>query len=86
MQNSQKLQKVGFINKDLSDFTRLIDGRIEAVVSRGNVIRVNLDKGMNLILAPEYGGKILYKEKDSMVPPKFHLKLGFTDDSALIVT
>jgi len=85
VENSQKLQKVGFINKDLSDFTRLIDKRIDSVVSRGNVIRVKLDKGMNLILAPEYGGKILYKERDSTIPPKFHLKLDFTDNSALVV-
>ncbi|TRO43106.1 hypothetical protein E2P42_02550 [Candidatus Bathyarchaeota archaeon] len=85
VENSQKLQKVGFVNRDLSDFTRLIDVRIDSVVSRGNVIRVKLHKGMNLILAPEYGGKILYKEKDSIVPSKFHLKLDFTDNSALVV-
>jgi formamidopyrimidine-DNA glycosylase len=85
VENSQKLQKLGFINKDLSNFNHLIKGKIEKVVSRGNVIHVKLDKGMNLILAPEYGGKILYHAKNSTVPEKFHLKLDFTDGSALTV-
>jgi len=85
LQNSQKLQKIGFINKDLSDFARLAEGRINSVVSRGNVIRVKLDNGVNLILAPEYGGKILYYAENSPLPEKFHLKLDFTDGSALTV-
>lgn len=63
LQNSQKLQKIGFINKDLSDFARLAEGRINSVVSRGNVIRVKLDNGVNLILAPEYGAKFYTTQK-----------------------
>jgi formamidopyrimidine-DNA glycosylase len=85
LQNYQKLQRIGFINKNLSDFDRLSGGRIESVVSRGNVIRVKLDNGMNLLLAPEYGGRTLYHMKESIVPAKFHLKLGFSDDTALTV-
>ena len=85
VENSQRLQKIGFINKDLSDFARLVEGRINSVVSRGNVIRVKLDNGVNLILAPEYGGKILYHSENSPIPKKFHLKLDFTDGSALTV-
>ena len=85
VENSQKLQKLGFINKDLSNFTRLTKGKIENVVSRGNVNRIKLDKGMNLILAPEYGGKITYHAEKSTVPEKFHLKLDFTDGSVLTV-
>jgi formamidopyrimidine-DNA glycosylase len=81
----QKLQRIGFINKNLSDFDRLSGGRVESVVSRGNVIRVKLDNGVNLILAPEYGGRILYHTKGSVVPAKFHLKLSFSDDTALTV-
>jgi formamidopyrimidine-DNA glycosylase len=86
VENSLKLQKLGFINKDLSGFTRLIKGSIQKVVSRGNVIRVKLDNGMNLILSPEYGGKITYHSENSVVPEKFHLKLDFADGSALTVT
>jgi formamidopyrimidine-DNA glycosylase len=85
LQDYQKLQRIGFINKNLSDFDRLTGGRVESVVSRGNVIRVKLDNGMNLLLAPEYGGRILYHTKGSIVPEKFHLKLRFSDYTALTV-
>lgn len=85
LQDYQKLQRIGFINKSLSDFDTLAGGRIESVVSRGNVIRVKLDNGMNLLLAPEYGGRILYHIKGSSVPAKFHLKLGFSEGTALTV-
>jgi hypothetical protein len=85
LQDYGKLQKIGFINKDTCDFNRLCSGKIEYVVFRGNVIRVKLDNGMNLILAPEYGGKILNHTKESVAPPKFHFKLRFKDDTTLIV-
>jgi formamidopyrimidine-DNA glycosylase len=86
LQGYQKLQKIGFINKDLSDFVWLTGGRVESVVSRGNVMQLKLDNGINLILAPEYGGRILCHTKGSIVPDKFHLKLCFSDDTALTVT
>ncbi len=79
-------QNLGFINTYSSDFNRLCGGKIESVVSRGNTIRVKLDNGVNLLLAPEYGGKTLYHTKESMVPSKFHLKVCFKDGSALTVT
>jgi formamidopyrimidine-DNA glycosylase len=85
LRDYQKLQRIGFINKNLSDFDRLAGGRIEAVSSRGNVILVKLDNGMNLLLAPEYGGRILYHTKGSVVPAKFHLKLCFSDNTTLTV-
>jgi formamidopyrimidine-DNA glycosylase len=85
LQDYQKLQRIGFINKNLSDFDRIAGGRIESVVSRGNVIRVKLDNSMNLLLAPEYGGRILYHMKESIVPAKFNLKLGFSDNTTLTV-
>ncbi len=86
LQNCDKMQKIGFINKNASDFNKLLGGKIESSVSRGNVIRLKLDKGMNLLLAPEYGGKILYHTKEPASAPKFHLKLVFKDGSALTVT
>lgn len=86
LQECDKFQKLGFVNKDASDFKRLCGGKVESVASRGNVIRVKLDNSMDLILAPEYGGKILYHKKESTVPPKFHLKLRFKDNTILTVT
>jgi formamidopyrimidine-DNA glycosylase len=85
LRDCQKLQRIGFINKRLSDFDKLGGGRIESVISRGNAIHVKLDNDINLLLAPEYGGKILYHPKGSDVPTKFHLKLCFSDDTALTV-
>lgn len=85
LQDYQKLQRIGFINKNIADFDKLTGSRIESIISRGNVIRVKLDNGMNLLLAPEYGGRILYHMKGSIVPAKFHLKLCFSDDTALTV-
>jgi formamidopyrimidine-DNA glycosylase len=85
LQEHERLQRLGFVNKDVSDFNRLINGKIEAVSSRGLVIRVKLDNGMNLLLAPEYGGRVLYHADESTVQEKAHLKVDFTDNTALTV-
>lgn len=84
--NLGNYQKLGFINTYLSDFDRLLNHKIESVVSRGNTIRVKLDDRQNLLLAPEYGGVILFHPKGAVVPKKYHLKLVFNDESALTVT
>jgi formamidopyrimidine-DNA glycosylase len=39
-----------------------------------------------LVLAPEYGGRILCHTNESTLPNKFHLKLDFSDDTSLTVT
>lgn len=85
LQGCQKLQRIGFVNKDTSAFDWLVGGRIESVVSRGNVIRVKLDNGMNLVLGPEYGGRLLYHTNRSTIPEKFHLELRFSDSTMLTV-
>jgi formamidopyrimidine-DNA glycosylase len=85
LQDYQKLQRIGFINKDIKAFDQLVNRKVESVISRGNVIRIKLDLGLNLILAPEYGGRILYHTSRSTVPNKFHLKLDFSDDTSLTV-
>jgi formamidopyrimidine-DNA glycosylase len=46
---------------------------------------VKLNNGSNLILAPEYGGRILYHPSEKEVPSKFHLRVDFSDDSVLTV-
>lgn len=85
LQDCQKLQRIGFVNKDTSAFDWLVGGRIESVVSRGNVIHVKLDNDMNLVLGPEYGGRILYHTNRSTIPEKFHLELRFSDNTMLTV-
>jgi len=85
LQDYQKLQKIGFVNKDIKAFDNLVNRKVESVVSRGNVIRVKLDHNLNLVLAPEYGGRILYHSRGSAIPKKLHLKLDFDDDTSLTV-
>ncbi len=81
----EKLQRIGMMDRDTKSFAPLIGCTIESVVSRGNGIRVQLSNGMNLILAPEYGGRILYHDAGDTIPRKYHLNLGFGDGSALTV-
>ena len=85
LQNCQKLQRLGFVNKDAKVFSRLANKKIESVTARGNTIRVKTDLGMNLVLAPEYGGRILYHTSSSTIPKKSHLKLDFNDNTSLTV-
>ncbi len=81
----ERLQKIGMMNKDLSIFDQLVDGKIVSVRSRGNVIHVKLDNGMNLVLGPEYGGEIFFHKDEKAVPKKFHLEVVFRDGTALTV-
>ncbi len=85
LQDYERLQRIGMLDKDIKSFNQLVDGKIEFITSRGNVIRVKLNNGMNLILAPEYGGKIFYHTSEKTVPEKFHLKVDFSDNTGLTV-
>jgi formamidopyrimidine-DNA glycosylase len=85
LQDYKRLQKVGFLNKDIRAFDRLVDGEVESVTSRGNVIRIKLDNAANLILAPEYGGRVTYLRDKKTVPNKLHLRVDFSDGAALAV-
>ncbi len=83
LRDVERMTRIGFVNKDLSDFESLIGRMIERVESRGNTIRVKLDGFMNLLLAPEYGGVITFLAGGEA--PKYHLKLGFSDGSILAI-
>ncbi len=85
LQDCERLQRIGMMDKDTKSFDMLVNRKIESVSSRGNVIRLKLSNGMNLILGPEYGGKILYHTSTKTDPNKFHLKVCFSDDTALTV-
>jgi formamidopyrimidine-DNA glycosylase len=85
MRDYERLQKVGFFNRDIKDFNRLIGCTIKSIVQRGNVIRIQLNKKMNLILAPDYGAQILFHTDEKALPSKHHLKIGFSDGSYLTI-
>jgi len=81
----ERLQKIGFINRDLKAFDQLVNRKVVSVVSRGNVIRVKLDGEINLILCPEYGGEIFCHRNGKAAADLFHLRVDFSDSSALTV-
>lgn len=85
LQDYERLQRIGMLDKDTKSFDELVNGKVESVISRGNAIRMKLHNGMNLILAPEYGGKILYHTSERTVPGKFHLKVDFGDNTVLTI-
>ncbi len=85
LRDCEKLQRIGFINKDSKSFDQLLSRIVESVTSRGNSILVKLDEEMNLILSPEYGGEIFYHSTESAVPEKFHFRIDFSDKTALTV-
>ena len=79
----EKLIKIGFMNKNLNDYKALIGRKIESITYRGNVNVVKFDKGMNLVICPEYGGIVRYTEKEET--PNYHFRLRFNDGSTLTV-
>jgi formamidopyrimidine-DNA glycosylase len=85
LRDTNRMQKIGFINKDLTDFDRLVGGGVESAVSSGNTVLIKLDNGMNLIITPEYGGRVFYHSDASATPEKYHLRVDFTDGAALTV-
>ncbi len=85
LQDYERLQRIGMLSKDITSFDQLVNRKIESVISRGNVILVKLDNEINLILAPEYGGKIFYHKSEKVIQSKFHLKVDFSDNTVLTV-
>ncbi len=85
LQDCEKLQRIGMLNKNTKDFDPLVNSRVKSIMSRGNVLLVKLNNGMNLILAPEYGGEIFYYTRGKVIPDRFHLKVDFDDGTALTV-
>lgn len=83
LQDYERLQKIGFINKDIKSFDQLVNRKVESIISRGNAILVKLDNGVNIILCPEYGGEIFYHSSEATIPEKFHLRIDFRDNTAL---
>jgi len=85
LRDYERLQRIGFMNKDIKSFDQLVNRKVESVISRGNAIRVRLDGKLNIILSPEYGGEVFYHSHESTSPDKFHLRIDFSDESALTV-
>ena len=50
VEDYERLQKIGMLDKDTKSFDQLVNGKIEFVISRGNVIRVKLSNWWKLSL------------------------------------
>jgi len=85
LDESEKLQKSKMVNENLQDFDGLIGRTVQSVLSRGNIIQVKLDNELNLLVAPEYGGALLFHENTSHLPKKKHLTLEFGDETAFTI-
>ncbi|MFX0030515.1 MAG: hypothetical protein ACFE8B_14990 [Candidatus Hermodarchaeota archaeon] len=85
LENYERLQKIGFLNNNIKDFDLLLNCKIMSIISRGNLIRVALDREVNLLLGPEYGGIVSYHEDKKSLSGKFHLQINFTDKTMLTV-
>jgi formamidopyrimidine-DNA glycosylase len=85
LQDYERLIKTGFMNKNTKDFDLLLDSKIKSSTSRGNLIRLELDNNGNLLIGPEYGGKVLYHEDEKSLPEKIHLKISFIDNTILTI-
>lgn len=81
----ERLLKIGFMNKDLKEYDRLVDGTVMSTTSRGNTVLTKLDNGMNLLIALEYGGRVLYHDDGDSATAKYHLRLNFEHGTALTV-
>lgn len=85
LQNYERMQKIGFLNRDVNAFNHLLEGKIITVYARGNTIRIALDNDMNLLIAPEYGGEIFYSEKKKGISKNYHFNVQFSDETFLTV-
>lgn len=85
VKDSAKLQKIGFMNKKLKDYERLVGCKIKSITHRGNVIRIQLNQKMNIVLCPDYGANILFHNNEETLPKKHHLKVEFTDGTYLTI-
>ena len=82
LKDVERMIKIGFLNKDLSEFKPIKEKKVLSVTSRGNTIRVQLSDDMNILIGPEYGGVLTYLKTGGKVP-KYHLKLVFNEGSIL---
>ena len=83
--NYQSLQRVLMFNKNTKIFDDFVGRKIKSVTARGNTIWIKFNKKLNLLVGPEYGGRIRIHETEDTLPKKFHVRLDFTDQSILTV-
>ncbi|MCY3411184.1 MAG: hypothetical protein INQ03_06045 [Candidatus Heimdallarchaeota archaeon] len=79
IENYEKSQKIGFMNKNLDEYQNFVNGKIVEVLNRGSSILVNLDNNFCLLLGPEYGGEFFFLNEGVNIPDIYNILLTFTD-------
>ena len=82
--DTERLQRIGFMNVDLAEYDILDGETILGAESSGNTVHLRLSGDANLVISAEYGGRVQYSEAGEK-HPGYHLKLEFTDGSALTI-
>jgi formamidopyrimidine-DNA glycosylase len=78
--------KFVWYNRSPEEFERLTRGKtVGTVCAKGKWLFISLEPDYMLVLG-ECGGKVLYHPPKSKLPEKYHLLLGFSDDSVLSAT
>jgi formamidopyrimidine-DNA glycosylase len=85
LREAERLRRSGFINQDAGAFDALAGRDLRSARSRGNTILVGFEGGLNLLVAPEYGGVMLLHGAGVGSGERFHLKVAFDGGSALTV-
>lgn len=80
----ENMMKLAVGKEHLFDFDGIVGKTVERVRSRGNTIHVKLSNDHNIVIGPEYGGRVRFLPEGG-IPPKYHLKMVFTDGSILTV-
>ncbi len=85
LENYATLLKMRFIYPEPKDLeARLLKKSIDSVRAGGKWVFVKLKPEMHLLLG-EISGKVLFHSSRDTVPDKYHLKLGFVDNTYLTV-
>lgn len=79
-----RLQRSGMVDPS-ADFSILAGGHVDAVSSHGNCLLLHVTHGANLIIGPEYGGRVLLHPQARRDERDPHLALCFADGSRLTV-
>ena len=78
--------KFVWYNRSQEEFESLTKGKtIGEAYARGRWLFIPLEPGYTLLFG-ECGGKILFHPRESELPKKYHLHLGFTDGTFLTAT
>jgi formamidopyrimidine-DNA glycosylase len=79
----ERMQGIGFFNRDVADYARFAGSAVAGVRHRGMTLLIDFENGWHLMLSPEYGGRVRHHPANDSGAAKTHLQMTFTDGSRL---